>query len=69
MKEWIVRLEGEERQQLEELVRVGRAATYKIRHANVLLAVDESQEGPGPRDEQVAEALGVTEHWCVSPLL
>ncbi|MCO6439365.1 MAG: hypothetical protein J5J06_19930 [Phycisphaerae bacterium] len=41
MKRWIVRLEAEERDGLKQLVRVGRAAAYKIRHANVLLAVDE----------------------------
>ncbi len=36
MKKWIVRLEAEERQPLEPLVRVGKAAAYKIRYANVL---------------------------------
>ncbi len=39
MKKWIVRLEAEERQQLEQLVRVGQAAAYKIRNAHMLLAV------------------------------
>lgn len=60
MKRWIVRLEGEERYRLQRLVRVGKAAAYKIRHANVLLAVDESDEGPGLRDWEVAQTLGVT---------
>ena len=60
MKKWIVRLEAEEGQQLERLVRVGKAAAYKIRHANVLLAVDESEQGPGCKDEEVSRALGVT---------
>ena len=60
MKRWIVRLEAEERQQLEQLVRVGKAAAYKIRHANVLLAVDESEQGPGCKDEEVSRTLGVT---------
>ena len=60
MKKWIVRLEAEERQQLEQLVRVGKAAAYKIRHANVLLAVDESEQGPGCTDEQVSRTLGMT---------
>ena len=60
MKKWIVRLEAEERQQLEQLVRVGKAAAYKIRHANMLLAVDESEQGPGCRDEEVSRMLGVT---------
>jgi transposase len=59
MKKWIVRLEAEERHRLEQLVRTGKAAAYKIRHANVLLAVDEADEGRGLRDEEVARALGV----------
>lgn len=59
MKRWIVRLEAEEREQLERLVRTGKAAAYKIRHANVLLAVDESDAGPKLSDEQVARTLGL----------
>lgn len=60
MKKWIVRLAAEERERLRQLVRVGKAAVYKIRHANVLLAVDESQEGSGLADAQVAEALQIS---------
>ena len=60
MKKWIVRLEAEERRQLEQLVRGGKAAAYKIRHATVLLAVDESEEDRGCKDEEVSRTLGVT---------
>ncbi len=60
MKRWIVRLEVEERQRLEQLVGMGKAAAYRIRHANVLLAVDESSNGPGLTDAEVARALGIT---------
>ena len=59
MKKWMVRLEAEERQRLRELARVGQAAAYKIRHANVLLAVDDSEEGPGLPDTQVAKTLQI----------
>ena len=59
MKRWIVRLEAEERNRLEQLVRTGKAAAYKIRHAHVLLAVDESDAGPKLSDEQVAQTLGI----------
>jgi hypothetical protein len=59
MKKYIVRLEAEERQRLEQLVRAGKAAAYKIRHANILLAADESKDGPKLKDQQVAKALGV----------
>lgn len=59
MKKYIVRLEAEERDRLEGLVGTGKAAAYKIRHANILLAVDESESGPALTDKQVAKALGV----------
>lgn len=39
-KKYIVRLTADERKNLEELVRKGKAAAYKIRHANILLSVD-----------------------------
>ena len=60
MKRWIVRLEAEERQRLEQMVRVGQASAYKVRHANVLLAVDESAAGPRLTDAEISRALGVT---------
>jgi hypothetical protein len=59
MKLWRGRLEADEREQLERLVRTGQAAAYKIRHANVLLAVDESEAGPKLTDAQVARTLGI----------
>ena len=60
MKKWIVRLEAEERKRLEQLVGVGKAAAYKIRHAHMLLAVDESEAGPKLEDAAVAKALNIT---------
>ncbi len=59
MKKWIVRLETDERERLERLVRTGKAAAYRIRHANVLLAVDESDAGPNLADEHVARTLSI----------
>ena len=59
MKKYIVRLEAEERQRLEQLVRIGKGAAYKIRHANILLAVDQAKDGPKLKDKQVAKVLGV----------
>ena len=60
MKRWIVRLESGERERLEQMVRGGKAAAYKIRHANVLLAMEESPSGPRRTDAEVAPALGIT---------
>ena len=39
-KRYVVRLDAEERQQLEQLVKVGKVAGHKIRHANMLLMGD-----------------------------
>jgi transposase len=60
MKKYIVRLEAEERSRLEALVRVGKAAAYRIRHANILLAVDESEAGLKMKDLDAARAFGVS---------
>jgi hypothetical protein len=58
MKKYIVRLEPAERVRLEQLVRVGKAAAYRIRHANILLAVDAA--GPKMTDVEAARAYRVT---------
>jgi transposase len=59
MKKYIVRLEAAERAQLEQLVRVGKAAAYRIRHANILLAVDASAAGPKMKDDAAARTFHV----------
>ncbi len=41
---YVVTLTSEERQELLELVKKGKAAAYKIKHANILLASDENGE-------------------------
>jgi len=46
-KRYVVRLTGEERNQLESMVKKGKAA-YKIRHANILLKAD--ADGPNWKD-------------------
>ena len=60
MKKYVVRLEAEERQRLQQLVSTGKAAAYRIRHANVLLAVDESKQGSEMKDREAARAFGVS---------
>ncbi|MCL0093472.1 IS630 family transposase [Dehalococcoidia bacterium] len=57
MKKYVVRLTKEEREQLTELTRKGKAAAYKIKHANILLKAD--VDGPAWRDAQIAEAFSV----------
>lgn len=53
-KKYIVRLAREERSELENLVKSGRAEAYRIKHANILLAVD--ADGAGWSDEETQEA-------------
>ena len=53
-KKYIVRLPKEERESLEELVNKGKSAAYRIKHANILLAVD--ADSPGWSDQQTAWA-------------
>lgn len=58
-KKYVVALEADERRRLEQIVRAGKASALRIRHANLLLAVDESQAGPRLTDAQAARAFGV----------
>lgn len=59
-KKHVVRLSAPERERLRAMVSVGKAAAYKVRHANILLAVDESRGGAGLTDERAAKALSVS---------
>jgi transposase len=54
-KNYIVRLSEEERQTLTALVSTGKAAAYRIKHANILLTVD--ADGPAWTDGQAAQAF------------
>jgi transposase len=55
-KKYVVRLTDEEREELAAMAKKGRAAAYKIRHANILLKAD--ADGPGWTDERIADAFG-----------
>jgi hypothetical protein len=59
-KRYIIRLTPEEREQLRKLVRVGKAAAYRLLWARILLQVDEGKEGPALSDEEAAQALETT---------
>ena len=54
-KTYIVRLTDDERQELVQLTRSGKAVAYKIKHAHILLQVDAN--GPNWSDDHVATAL------------
>jgi len=55
-KKYVVRLSDEERQRLNELVRKGKTAAYKIRHAHILLKADDA--GENWTDEKIATTFG-----------
>ena len=56
-KKYVVELTSEERKQLTALVKKGKTAGYKIRHAQMLLKVDQGKKGSGWSDSTVAEAF------------
>lgn len=56
-KRYVVRLTDEERENLEALVRRGRAHSRKLLYARILLKTDASEGGPAWTDERIADAL------------
>jgi transposase len=59
MKKYIVTLEPEERELLQQLIRKGKAAARKLTRARILLKADSSAGQPGWTDEQIAQALDI----------
>ncbi len=57
-KRFVVRLTTDERTRLEGLIKRGREAAYRRRHAEVLLLVDEGEHGPAQVDTEVAHRTG-----------
>jgi hypothetical protein len=57
MEKFKVTLTADERQALEHLVSVGKAAARKLTHARILLLADQGPGGPGRIDEEIIEAL------------
>ena len=57
-KKYVVELTSEERKQLTTLIQKGKTAGYKIRHAQMLLKIDQGEHGPSWSDGKTAEALG-----------
>ena len=51
---YLIRLDGEERQQLQALIRKGGRAAAVLKRARVLLQADQSEDGPAWPDEQIA---------------
>jgi transposase len=60
-KKYPVTLTETEREHLKSLIAAGTAPARKLTHARILLKADQSGEGPGWVDEQVAEAVEVSQ--------
>ena len=56
-KKYIVELTSEERCELQAMVKKGKAAAYKIKHAHILLNADQVPEGAGWTDVKIAKAF------------
>src|SRR4029077_20350946 len=57
VKKYIVRLNGEERQQLEALIRKGKGPAQRLLKARILLKADVSEAGEGWSDSKIIAAL------------
>src|SRR3954462_11799760 len=57
VKTYVVRLSGEERQQLETLIRKGKSPARQLPKARILLKADVSEAGDGWSDSRIIEAL------------
>jgi hypothetical protein len=55
-----VTLSEEEREKLQDMIRKGKTAGYRIRHAQILLALDEIPENELWTDEKIGKAYGAT---------
>jgi transposase len=60
-KKYPVILTEAQREQLKSLIAAGTAPARKLTHARILLKADQSPEGPGWVDEQVADAVEVSQ--------
>ena len=60
-KKYPVILSDTERVQLKNLIAAGTAPARKLTHARILLKADQGSEGPGWVDEQVADAVEVSQ--------
>ena len=65
VKKYVVRLSGEEREQLEALIRKGKSAAQRLLKARILLKADVSESGEGWSDNRIIKALETT-GYCLS---
>lgn len=66
-KRYVIELQTDERDELEALVRRGKAAARKLTRARALLLSDAGEHGPAWGDADIAEALGISTR-CIEML-
>ena len=59
-KRYIVSLTPDERQTLEQLTKIGKAAARKINHARILLKADVSHPDGGWTDQAISSAFNIS---------
>ena len=57
VKKYVVRLSGDEREQLAALIRKGSSPAHRLLKARILLKADVSEAGEGWSDNEIIEAL------------
>ena len=60
VKKYVVRLSGEEREQLEALLRKGKSPAQRLLKARILLKADVSEAGEGWSDSRIIKGLGTS---------
>lgn len=57
VKKYVVKLSGDERQQLDEIIRKGKSPAQRLMKARILLKADAPEVGDGWSDSRIVEAL------------
>ena len=65
VKKYVVRLSGEEREQLEALIRKGKSPAQRLLKARILLKADVSDAGEGWSDSRIIKALDTAFRWFI----
>src|SRR5258707_7522746 len=57
VKRYVVRLSGDEREQLETVIRKGKSPAQRLLKTRILLEADVSEDGEGWSDTRIMDAL------------
>jgi transposase len=57
VKKYVVKLDAEERERLDAMIRTGKHAAQRLMKARILLKADASEDGEGWSDSQISKAL------------